>query len=121
LNSASSKRKINNKYEDDDSTNEETGDETPSTSYRNEAFVRDSNDMLILPALEEERIIWIALTRQIILDCQYLDSATEACRPVDCDPSLPHSDGVAESVLAILDNHFDGAFQKRLQCFRVSN
>lgn len=64
--------------------------------------------------------MWIALTRQIILDCQYLDSGTESCRPAECDPSLPHADGVAESVLGILDSHFDKLFDKRIATLRTA-
>lgn len=72
----------------------------------------------LIPSLEEERAIWIALTRQIILDCQYLDSGTEACRPAECDPSLPHADGVAESILNTLDQHFDNLFDKKISYLR---
>jgi hypothetical protein len=74
----------------------------------------------IIPKLEEERSVWIALTRQIILDCQYLDSGTEACRPPECDPSLPHADGVAESILNTLDLHFDQLFDKKLEILKSS-
>jgi hypothetical protein len=74
----------------------------------------------IIPNLEEERSIWISLTRQIILDCQYLDSGTEACRPPECDPSLPHADGVAESILNTLDQHFDQLFDKKLDLLKSS-
>lgn len=74
----------------------------------------------LIPKLEEERSIWIALTRQIILDCQYLDSGTEACRPPECDPSLPHADGVAESILNTLDQHFDHLFDKKLEILKSS-
>ena len=69
----------------------------------------------LVPLLEEERTIWITLTRQIILDCQYLDSGTEACRPPEYDASLPHADGVAESILSALDQHFDKLYEKKLK------
>jgi hypothetical protein len=81
----------------------------------------DGTGHIVIQELEDERAIWIALTRQIILDCQYLDSGTESCRPPECDPSLPHADGVAESVLGILDAHFDKAFDKRILSLKVGN
>lgn len=68
-----------------------------------------------LQTLHEERQVWVSLSRQVILDCQYLDSATESVRPVDCDPSLPHADTVASEVLSILDKHFDELFVGHLQ------
>lgn len=88
------------------------------TTTSNETNSNQGHD--IIPSLEEERTIWIALTRQIILDCQYLDSGTEACRPPECDPSLPHADGVAESILNTLDQHFDSLFDKKLALIRES-
>lgn len=63
-------------------------------------------------ALEEDKSMWIALTRQIILDCQYLDAAAEACRPSTCDAVLPHADGVAECLLHILDSNLDVTFDR---------
>lgn len=63
-------------------------------------------------AMEEEKSMWIALTRQIILDCQYLDAAAEACRPASCDAVLPHADGVAECLLHILDSNLDVTFDR---------
>lgn len=114
--------------DDDDSASDGEGsddvsddDEKKSNDRMSQpSYVRDSYGMLVLPQWEEERNVWIALTRQIILDCQYLDSATESCRPVNCDPSLPHSDSVAENVLALLDSHFDDIFAKRMKCFQVN-
>lgn len=79
----------------------------------------DGTGQVVIQELEDERGVWIALTRQIILDCQYLDSGTESCRPGECDASLPHADGVAESVLGILDSHFDKAFDKRILTLKV--
>lgn len=63
-------------------------------------------------AMEEEKSTWIALTRQIILDCQYLDAAAEACRPPTCDAVLPHADGVAECLLHILDSNLEVTFDR---------
>jgi hypothetical protein len=93
----------------------ETGhlDSLPNESHENGST---TNPLVnIVPLLEEERTIWIALTRQIILDCQYLDSGTEACRPAEYDASLPHADGVAESILSTLDQHFDHLYEKKIK------
>lgn len=79
----------------------------------------DGTGQVVIQELEDERAVWIALMRQIILDCQYLDSGTESCRPPECDPSLPHADGVAETVLGILDSHFDKVFDKRIASLKV--
>jgi hypothetical protein len=98
---------------DETSNGEETKSGPPSRGS-------EKNSENVIPMLEEERAVWIALTRQIILDCQYLDSGTEACRPTECDPSLPHADGVAESILNTLDQHFDTLFDKRIAHFKGS-
>ena len=92
----------------------DTQDEHEYDSIKKEAL---SN---IVPLLEEERTVWIALTRQIILDCQYLDSGTEACRPAEYDASLPHADGVAESILSALDQHFDKLYEKKIKILQES-
>lgn len=101
-----------NSSDNDDHDNNDNNNEKESTS--NDALVN------IVPLLEEERTVWITLTRQIILDCQYLDSGTEACRPPECDASLPHADGVAESILSALDQHFDKLYEKKMKLLQNS-
>ena len=66
----------------------------------------------------DDRLSWIALTRQVILHCQYLDSGTESVKPAHCDASLPHADAVAEAVLSILDSHFNTLFEGHMQFFK---
>jgi hypothetical protein len=94
--------------------------ETNTDTDTDTEMSKKENSENIIPMIEEERAVWIALTRQIILDCQYLDSGTEACRPMECDPSLPHADGVAESILNTLDQHFDNLFDKKLAVLKTS-
>lgn len=64
--------------------------------------------------LEDEKQSWMLLARQAILDCQYLDSATDACRPSTYDAELPHSDGFAENILKTLDAHCEATFSRRI-------
>jgi len=99
----------------EDSTEEQSSVQNEHDSAKQEKYskIRES-----FKQINEERLLWIALTRQIILDCQYLDSGTENVRPKDCDASLPHADAVAEAVLSILDSHFNTIFVGHMTFFK---
>ena len=111
--------------EEEEGDDEEKGDDDKAVVGGNTRAEVDamkeekySNIRAAFKKINEERLQWIALTRQVILDCQYLDSGTENVRPPDCDASLPHADAVAEAVLKILDNHFNTLFDGHMQFFK---
>ena len=97
-------------------TSEEKIEDTKTQNDAEEAQLAQIR--LTFKQVNEERLQWIALTRQVILDCQYLDSGTEHVRPAECDASLPHADSVAEAVLGILDEHFNTLFAGHMEVFK---
>ena len=101
----------NSENEQQESQNEEENDD--GDKEKANAEIRSS-----FKQVNEERLLWISLTRQVILDCQYLDSGTENVRPDNCDASLPHADSVASAVLKILDDHFNTLFDGHMQYFK---
>ena len=126
---SSCSRIVEEEEEDDDSDADENENEDVDDDKADELSVEEStkptnNDSRSMDMskdfseINEERQKWILLTRQIILDCQYLDSGTESVRPPDCDASLPHADSVAEAVLGILDEHFSSLFNGHMQLFK---
>lgn len=69
--------------------------------------------------IEEERQAWIMLSRQAILDCQFLENAVLECHNISADEniviSLNYSSMLSEAIFKVLNAYIDNAFVYRLR------
>ena len=70
---------------------------------------------------EEERQSWVMLTRQAILDCQFLDSEINECIRKTCETdvgfTVKYADSVSSAILNVLDINNEVAFSRRVKNF----
>jgi hypothetical protein len=70
---------------------------------------------------EEERQSWLMLTRQAILDCQFLDNEINSCIRKTCDTeivgTIKYADSISAAILTVLDNSNEAAFSRRVKNF----
>jgi hypothetical protein len=70
---------------------------------------------------EEERQSWVMLTRQAILDCQFLDSEISDCIQKTCNMEIAsafkYADSFSMAILAVLDVNNEASFSRRVKNF----
>jgi hypothetical protein len=69
--------------------------------------------------IEEERQAWIMLSRQAILDCQFLENAVLECHNISADEeivvNLNYAPMLSEAIFKVLNSYVDNAFVYRLR------